>query len=427
VRFGIVADDNTGATDAAGMLTERGVRTVLFIDAPGSEGADDVASGYDAAVVGTNARSVPPAAAYRRTAEAVRTLARMHAEKFQIKYCSTFDSTPEGNIGPCLDAAMEVLKTDATVVSPALPVNGRTTYCGYHFVKGELLSESPLKDHPLNPMTDSNLVRWLQMQTERKVSLAPLAVIRRGAKVLEGFLRSRIERGEAYFVTDTLEQNDLTTIARATATWPLISGGSGITAEVPGILFPGAGELSFCERLKGFGRETLVIAGSCSPATRDQNAFALRNGFAGLHADGREILDDSVAIDEFADRASGELERSGAVVLYASSGPDEVECIQAHGASKGLSATEVGERVAAFLSEVGARLIERGRIGRLVVSGGETSGAVCHRLGIRALEVGLPVDPGVPYCFPIDGPDLVVCLKSGNFGARDFYWKVQGL
>lgn len=427
MRFGIVADDNTGATDAAGMLTEKGVRTVLFIALPGPKHLEETAREYDAAVIGACTRSIAPKEAYDRTAEAVGLLQQMGVEKLQIKYCSTFDSTPDGNIGPTLDAAMDLLKTDATVVSPALPVNGRTTYQGYHFVNGQLLSESPLKDHPLNPMTDANLVRWLQRQTGRKVSPASLEIIRKGPEALETFLRLRMQQGDAYFVTDTIEQSDLTTIARATAEWPLISGGSGITAEIPGILFPGERNLTFSERLAKCSRNTLVIAGSCSPATRQQNAFALANGFVGLRLDGATVLEGRIAPDEITNAASQEFARGKNILLHASSDPAEVRRVQEHGKSMGLSATDTGEKIASTLAEVAARLIEREEVGRLIVSGGETSGSVCRRLGVSALEVGLPIDPGVPYCFPIERPGIVMALKSGNFGARQFYLKVQHL
>ena len=428
MRFGIVADDNTGATDAAGMLTEKGVRTILFIDVPDSKNFQEVARQYDAAVIGACTRSIAPAAAYARTTEAVELLLKQpDVQKTQIKYCSTFDSTRKGNIGPSLDAAMDALQTKATIVSPALPVNGRTTYLGYHFVNGDLLSESPLKDHPLNPMTDANLVRWLQRQTRRKVSLAPLPVIRKGVEALRDFLGRGVKCGEEYFVTDTIEQRDLTTIAEATADWPLISGGSGITAEIPAVLFPGRKALSFAERLSRYSKGTLVIAGSCSPATRGQNAHALANGFAGLRLDGLAVLEKTTDLAAVSEAALREFRRGRNVLVYASSDPGEVVRVQERGKSLGLSEPETGEKIATALAEIGATLIDRGGVGRLVISGGETSAAVCRRLGTLALEVGLPIEPGVPYCFSVEAPHLIMVLKSGNFGSEDFYLKTRKL
>jgi 3-dehydrotetronate 4-kinase len=427
VKFGIVADDNTGATDAAGMLTEKGVRTILFVELPEPGHLGRIAEEYDAGVIGACTRSIAPQAAYERTYQAVKLLAQMGVEKIQVKHCSTFDSTPEGNIGPSLDAALDALKTQASIVAPALPINGRTTYFGYHFVHGELLSESPLKDHPLNPMTDANLVRWLQRQTRRKVSLAPLPVVRQGAGALRDFLRQRTEQGEEYFVTDAIDQKDLAIAAEATVRWPLISGGSGITAEIPALLFPDRKSLSFSERLSGCGRRTLAIAGSCSPVTREQNAFALANGFVGLRLDGGHVLEGKVDLPGFAQAASNAFARGKSVLLYASSDPVEVKRVQEHGRSLGLSAAETGEKIAAVLSEIGGLIMDRENVGRLVISGGETSGAVCRQLGTVSFEVGLPIEPGVPYCFPIQPRNLMMALKSGNFGSADFCLRVQQL
>lgn len=427
MRFGIIADDYTGASDAASMLTERGVRTALCLDLPERVHLQRLAQDFDAVVLGLRTRAIAPADAYRETAQAARLLLEVGAEKIQVKYCSTFDSTPRGNIGPSLDAVLEATGAEATIVAPALPVNGRTTYCGYHFVHGQLLSESPLRDHPLNPMTDANLVRWLQQQTPRKVALAPLPVVRRGVAGVLAHLGDGLAEGSVYFVVDAVEQNDLSIAVRATEAWPVLSGGSGITAEIPGLMFPDGGQLCFAEQLSGCAPGTLVIAGSCSPATRDQNAFAQGHGFLGLRCDGVAVLEGELSPAALAAEAGSAMAHGQGVVLTTSSNPAEVLRVQRHGQTMGLSETQVGERIATALAACAARLIEHDRLGRLIVSGGETSGAVCRELGLRALEVGLPIDPGVPYCFPLSGPPLLVVLKSGNFGAPGFYLKVRGL
>jgi uncharacterized protein YgbK (DUF1537 family) len=238
MRFGIVADDHTGATDAAGMLTERGVRTVLLLDWSSPTEVAAVVAPFQAIVLGAETRSVAPEAAFRRTAEGVDLLKAIGADQVQFKYCSTFDSTPRGNIGPSLDAAMERLGARGAVVCPALPVNGRLTFMGYHFVNGQLLSESPLRDHPLNPMTDSNLVRWLSQQTRRRVGLADFFTVRRGSDALRQSLDAQLAEGCSYVVTDAIEDRDLAMIAEATRDWPLASGGSGITAALADLHFP---------------------------------------------------------------------------------------------------------------------------------------------------------------------------------------------
>ena len=427
MRFGIVADDHTGATDAAGMLTERGVKTVLCLSVPEPGQLLHLSEAYDAVVIGTRSRALPPCDASEVTAAAVRALVECGAAKVQVKYCSTFDSTPQGNIGPSLDAAMDVLGARATIVAPALPVNGRTTYCGYHFVDGRLLSESHMKDHPLTPMTDSCLVRWLQHQTQRRVSLVGHETVREGPEAVTRALEEGARRGEVYFVTDAVCQADLGVIARATADWPLVTGGSGITAEIPALLFGPRPALSFAQRLAVVPESTLVVAGSCSPATRQQNEHAEQSGFLAIQIEGSAVLAGTVDVDGTVAQVRAALSTHGGVVLRASAEPAEVERVQRLGAERDLSPTEVGEMVAAALAELAVHVVASGDVGRLIVSGGETAGAVCRRLGVEAVEVGLPVAPGVPYCFPIPGPHLLLVLKSGNFGGDDFYVRVRAL
>ncbi len=428
MRFGIVADDNTGASDAAGMLTERGLRTALVLSSGEVGPGNGFLEGFDALVLGTRTRSVAPSLARQRTAEAMERLKQLGAEKIQLKYCSTFDSTPEGNIGPSLDAGLKAVNRDATIVCPALPINGRTTYNGYHFVNGVLLSESPLRDHPLNPMTDSNLVRWLQQQTERRAELLRLGEIRRGPEHARAALDALVEDGVSYVVTDAVEQSDLTIIARATADWPFISGGSGITAEIPGLMFPDRRPLSFADRIQELREGLLVVSGSQSPATRAQNAFALSKGFNGVALEPRELLAGEADLDEVVEEGGRLLRKGEPVIVFArADSPEDVRKVQEFGDALGLSVTQTGERIAETLAKAAARLIHAGLVGRLVISGGETSGAVCAAAHLGMFEVGLPVHPGVPYCFPASRRDLMVVLKSGNFGSEDFYLRVLRL
>lgn len=426
MKFGIVADDNTGASDAAGMLTEQGVRTVLVLRVDDLSSNDAFLEGFDAIVVGTQIRSVDPVTAAARTHASVARLNELGVSKIQLKYCSTFDSTPEGNIGCSLDAGLDATGQRSTVVAPALPVNGRTTYNGYHFVNGVLLSESPLRHHPLNPMTDSNLVRWLQRQTDRRVDVLRLDDIRRGVEHARDKMQKLINAGVAYVVVDAIEQSDLKVVAEITAQWEFISGGSGITAEIPALMFPDRKPLTFTQRIAGLRPGMLVVSGSMSPATRAQKAFALDNGFAGLAIEPRQALESTVSIDELAADAIGFLADGLPVIVYsAANSPEDVRKVQDYGRRLGLSVTEVGERIARTLAVVARGIADTGLVGRLVISGGETSGAVCASLGFGAMEVGLPVDPGVPYCFPASHPRLMVVLKSGNFGGEDFYIRVM--
>ncbi len=425
--FAVVADDNTGASDSAGMLTAKGVRTILFIDIPAGKDLSELASGYDAVVVAMGTRSIDPREAHRLTAKAVKALSGLGIGKLQFKYSSSFDSTPAGNIGPSLDACLDVLEASGTIVCPALPVYGRTVRGGILYVDGVPLAESSMKDHPLNPMTGSDIVDWLQAQTRRRVSLVELEAVRSGEGSLEAALEEEVRGGASYVVTDAVEQSDLDAIARATAGWVLVSGSSGITSAVPGAVFGERPDLSFEERLAGLSGPVLVAAGSCTPATRAQNALALRSGFAGVRVSGVEAVEGRLASAALIEEASEELGKGRNVLVHASAGAEEVERVQQCGRDKGLSVPETGVKVAAGLAEIVAGALEGGRADRLVVSGGETSGAVCSRLGMRALEVGLPIEPGVPYCFPVEGREMVVALKSGNFGSEDFYLRVRKL
>jgi uncharacterized protein YgbK (DUF1537 family) len=423
-KLGIVADDYTGASDAASMLTERGVRTLLCIGVPGKK---ELPAGYEAIVIGLPTRSVHPRRAYREVFRAAKFLDKLHVRKIQVKYCSTFDSTKKGNIGPSLDAATKALSVKGTIVCPALPVNGRTTCMGHHFVGGALLSESPLRHHPLNPMIDSNLVRWLQHQTRRKVGLLPLPVIRQGRGAVRARIRACLASGERYWVADALEQSDIAIVARATQDHLLISGGSGITAEIPGLLFGKRPPLSFKGKLAGIDKRVLVIAGSCSPATRAQNAFAMAKGWSGIKIDGVDILRKSAMPARFAEKALASLAMGCGTVVYSSASPEEVKKSQALGGKMGLTAEATGLRISEFLAEVCAEVMANVPSLRLVLSGGETTGSVIRKLGWKALEIGLPVNPGVPYGFPSGMPGMLIALKSGNFGDRDFYLNVGKL
>ncbi len=427
MKFGIVADDNTGATDAAGMLTEAGISTVFLVGTPGYNSNPETIESFDAAVIGTCSRSISLHDADILTSGAFRFLKQSGAEKFQLKYCSTFDSTKKGNIGISLDAALKELGTNRTIVAPALPVNGRTTYLGYHFVNGVPLNESPMRNHPLNPMTDANLVRWLQYQTEKKVALAPLNIIRKGSWALKRHLNQKVRNGASYIVTDATEQQDLEIIAEATEKWPLLSGGSGITAAIPRQLFKRRRNLDFSERLQKYSRQTLVVAGSCSEATRAQNKLASRHGFKLFVVDSLKILDRSFSVERFRKRIVKHLKTGGNAIIASSATPETIEKVHSALVETKISPEIFGELVAGTLSEIISSVFDYVMPGRMVVSGGETSGAICQRLGISMMETGLPIAPGVPYCFPLHGPDVLTILKSGNFGGEDFYLQARDL
>ena len=427
MKLGLIADDNTGATDAAGMLTQRGVRTVLALDAD-SQLPLAALAGFEALVVGTQNRSIAPAAAAEATRRAIGLLKAWGADRFQVKYCSTFDSTREGNIGPSLDAALDALATGATIVCPALPVNDRTVYQGHLFVGSRLLSESALRNHPLNPMTDANIVRWLGYQTSKKVGLTDLSVIRLGAQATKRMLEKRVAEGCSHIVTDAVGDEDLLVIAEATRDWPLLSGGSGLTAAMAGMHYPRRSALRFDRELAAVGMATLVVSGSQSPMTRRQAERALAQGWAAIRLDVPAVLRGTCDLDSIVARAGEELSHNRPVLVYSPSDLDgQATEVLTLGRTLGLSDVDTGNRIANALAEVAHRLIRQQRVNRLVVSGGETAAAVCRRLGIQAVEVGTPISPGVPFCFTWPDRRLLLVLKSGNFGAEDLYQQVRDL
>ena len=423
MKLGIIADDNTGATDAAGMLTEQGIKTLLLFRPERIPEERTRIAGFEAVVVATRIRSLPPGCARQLAGDALAALRAAGCDKFQLKYCSTFDSTREGNIGPTLDACLDVLGQRATVVCPALPVNGRRVYQGHLFVGQALLSDSPLRDHPLNPMTDSNIARWLQHQTKRKVALVPLETLRNNPAALAACVAPEGDGGISYRVVDAIDDDDLLRIAEACRDLPFVSGGSGLTTGLARAHFPVRPPLDFRDRRRGDG-PVLAISGSMSPATRAQNEWALAHGFAAapIHAGDavRGLLDTQIRATEVVSL----LARGGRVLVRTdTTHPGEIQEIQSLGRSLGLSEVQTGERIAQALARIARAVCDACPPRLLIASGGETSGAVCEALEIAAAEVGLPVEPGVPYVFPTDRPGLTLVLKSGNFGSGGFYGK----
>lgn len=404
--FCAAADDDTGATDLAGMLSEGGLRTVLVVDGDPERWAD----GYDAVILGTGSRALPLADAYARTREAVRKLKALRPRVIEIKYCSTFDSTPEGNIGQSLDAAMDELGEPFTVALPALPVNGRTTYMGQHFVNVQLLSDSPMRNHPLTPMRNSNLVSHLQTQTSRRVGLASYPVTRAKLDALR-------ESGVQIAVLDCIDDAGLQNACEAIAHLPLISGSSAPAMKLPAIWrregwwTPTRREFRWS---RVDGRGFLVVAGSCSEATRCQNEW--------LEGQGAEcIILDPIALASGAELPAIPAGRD--CLIRTASSADDIERVRGWARQQGLSSADAGLKIAYALAQLVSRVVAQCPPAGLIVAGGETSSAICRTLGFGALEIGRNIEPGVPLCFPLSGLDAPLVLKSGNFGSPSFYGK----
>jgi uncharacterized protein YgbK (DUF1537 family) len=410
--LGCIADDFTGATDLANMLVRGGMRTVQTIGVPSAPLAEEV----DAVVVALKSRTIPAAEAVALSLAALAWLKQAGCRQFYFKYCSTFDSTPAGNIGPVTEALMDALGADFTIACPAFPEAGRTICRGYLFVGDVLLSESGMKDHPLTPMTDANLVRVLQAQTRRKVGLIRYDTVAQGADAIRARIAALRAEGIGIAIVDALADHDLRRMAEATADLPLVTAGSGVGLGIADH-HRRAGHLANAASAAPLPRvagHAAVLSGSCSVATNAQVAdwTAARPAF---RIDPLRLAAGEKVAEEALAWATPKLS-AGPVLIYATSTPDEVRAVQTE-----LGVARAGALVEQALAAIAAGLVRAG-VRKLVVAGGETSGAVVGALGIRALRIGPQIDPGVPWTQSLDTP-LALALKSGNFGSVDFFAK----
>jgi 3-dehydrotetronate 4-kinase len=417
--LGCIADDLTGATDLALMLTRAGMRTVQVMQVPD---ANTDLDGYDAVVVALKSRTNPAAEAIAWSCASATALRARGAKQLFFKYCSTFDSTDAGNIGPVADALLDLIGADFTLACPAFPTNKRTIYLGNLFAGDVPLAESPMKDHPLTPMRDSNLVRVLQRQTKHKVGLVPFATVARGADAIEDAFRAARSRGERYVICDAITDEHLYDIGRAAADMKLITGGSGVALGLPSN-FIRAGLMKATEpptRMIAAPGRAAILAGSCSEATRGQIAAAIKAGVPAFKVDPLALAAGTVTADAVLGWVA-EQPAAKPILIYSSDDPAQVRAAQDK-----LGRDKAGAIVEHLLADVARALVGQG-VTRLIVAGGETSGAVVNGLGVTALEIGPEIDPGVPWTKAkgraADGRDLVLALKSGNFGAADFFTK----
>ena len=405
--FGAIADDFTGATDLAGLLARSGVPVSLRLGVP----TEPPSATAPLEIIALKCRTAPVAEAVAETRAALVWLRAAGAQRFFWKYCSTFDSTARGNIGPVAEALMADLGTAQTIYCPAFPENGRSIYMGNLFVGDQPLSESPMKDHPLTPMRDSNLMRLLAPQVTKPVGLANRLTVARGG------LRQRLDdlaaQGVAHVVVDAVANDDLLLIAQACQNLVLLTGGSAVAMALPalwqarGLL----GEAAATGVAKAAPGPALVLSGSCSAMTNRQVADYVAKGHPSYRLDPLALADHgpAAALDWLKGQASGAL-------IYATAEPDHVRAAQAR-----LGVEQAGAVVERALAAIAVAARDLGTR-RFVVAGGETSGAVAKALGITRLDIGAEIAPGVPWCFAQSGgQDVAITLKSGNFGAVSFF------
>ncbi|MFZ9182043.1 MAG: 3-oxo-tetronate kinase [Hylemonella sp.] len=411
LKLGCIADDFTGATDLANNLVRAGMRVVQTIGVP--NGALDVE--VDAVVVALKSRTIAPAEAVAQSLDALRWLQGQGASQIYFKYCSTFDSTPQGNIGPVTEALMAALGTDFTIATPAFPDNGRTVFKGYLFAGDVLLSESGMQNHPLTPMTDPNLVRVMQAQCHSKVGLIDYRAVALGPEAVRARIAELKSQGVRIAIVDAVSNQDLLRLGPALKDLPLLTAGSGVAIGLPANF--GLAPTPQASALPPAAGLCAVLSGSCSVATHQQVRHFIESGRPAFVLDPLRIAaGENVAAQALA--WAEPLLKNGPVLVYSTAKPDEVKAIQGK-----LGVQAAGEMVERALGSIARGLLERG-VRQLVVAGGETSGACVQALGVKQLQIGPQIDPGVPWCHTVTefGP-LHLTLKSGNFGSEDFFTK----
>ena len=413
--LGAIADDFTGATDLASMLVRNGMRTVQLIGVPR---ADQPAPDADAVIVALKSRTAPVAQAVAESLESLAWLRKSGARQIFFKYCSTFDSTDQGNIGPIADALLQALDADFALACPAFPANARSVYQGHLFVGTALLNESGMEHHPLTPMTDPSLVRVLTRQTTGTVGLVPYATVSQGAEAIRKAMDALRTQGHRYAIVDAIEDSHLVAIGAAAASHALITGGSGVAMGLPAN-FRAAGFLpqrANSAALPSVSGPAAAIAGSCSRATLAQlDAAAERIPVLRLDP---LATPDAKALAAQALAWTKDKLGTTPVVIAASAPANQVAALQ-----EKLGRDAAGALVEHAMACIAEGLYAAG-VRRMVVAGGETAGAVVARLGVASLRIGAEIDPGVPWTYA-EGTraPMLLALKSGNFGARDFLTK----
>jgi 3-dehydrotetronate 4-kinase len=415
--FGAIADDFTGATDLAALLARSGAKVSLRLGVP----SEPPRATAPIEIIALKIRTAPVADAIAEALAALAWLRRAGAQRFFWKYCSTFDSTPQGNIGPVAEALMAKLGVAQTIYCPAFPENGRAIFMGNLYVGEQPLAESSMKDHPLTPMRDSNLMRLLAPQVTKPVGLVNRLAVARGPQAISGQLDALKTKDIAHVIVDAVANEDLGLIAEAASTMTLLTGGSALAMPLPEV-WRGQGHLTLDGRsahaIAPEGR-SLVLSGSCSAMTNRQVAHYLKTGQPGLRLDPLALAADGV--QPILNWLSQQQPQS-APLIYATAASEEVRAVQSQlGAERAGSLVEQGLAKAAVAAQgMGFR--------RFVIAGGETSGAVSKALGVVQLDIGREIAPGVPWCIATsDGDTIAIALKSGNFGAETFFEDALGM
>ena len=416
MKLGCIADDFTGATDLANNLVRSGMRVIQTLGVPKAPLSTDV----DAVVVALKSRTMPAPDAIAQSLDALKWLKSQGAEQIYFRYCSTFDSTPDGNIGPVTEALMDALHCKFTIATPAFPDNGRTVFKGYLFAGAVLLNESGMQNHPLTPMTDANLVRVMQAQTKRKVGLIDHTIIALGTQAIEEKINQLESEGVGVAIVDATSNKDLKTLGPALKNMALVTAGSGVAIGLPSNWGLKASPLSAAlPKAQGY---QAIVSGSCSLATQAQVAHYKSSGLPSWSFQALSWSEQDAPAQIKADVAKAiawaqPLLAKGPVLIYATTDAETLHQVQAK-----LGREQAGAWMESALAQVTLGLQKLG-VKQWVIAGGETSGACVQALNISQMQIGPQIDPGVPWCFASGHSAGHLALKSGNFGTPDFFTK----
>ena len=405
MKLGAIGDDFTGSSDLASTLAKQGMRVAQYTGVPTDAAEADVEAG----VIALKSRSIDPKIAVAQSLAALEWLMAQGCEQIFFKYCSTFDSTPDGNIGPVAEALAMVLNAESVIVCPAFPGTGRSVFQGHLFVGDRLLNESGMENHPLTPMTDPDLRRCLRAQTNLPVGHVGAEAVFDGATAIVEALKAEQAAGNRLIVVDAIRDEDLMNIGRAAKGLSLVTGGSGVALGLPQNFGCVPGPVPW----SGQSGKAVILSGSCSTATRGQVEYhAARHPFTEI--DAVEVIEGRLSAVNLADWA---MAQDGLPLIYSFADPKVVAEVQ-----KTFGREKAADAIEGLFAEVARHCRERGAT-RIITAGGETSGAVVEGLGLGRLGIGPEIDPGVPALRA--GPDLVLALKSGNFGTEDFFEKAD--
>ncbi|MDC0609430.1 four-carbon acid sugar kinase family protein [Vibrio sp.] len=415
-KIGVIADDFTGATDIAGFLVENGMSSIQLTQLPNSGVSFDV----DCLVVSLKSRSCPSEQAVRDSLAALKWLTEQGCNQLYFKYCSTFDSTAEGNIGPVTDALLDEMNEPFTILCPSLPVNGRTVYNGYLFVFNQLLSDSGMRNHPINPMTESNVVSLMESQSKGKCGLIDVTTVELGSEAIQRKIESLIGEGYRYAIVDALTQQHLDLIGHATKELRLVTGGSGLASGIAKAHLSHSDSSCASEQGYPVKAKSVVLSGSCSVMTNKQvEQYKSKSQVSSFAVDVESCLSDSNYVEFVTQWYENTFDANHlAPIIYATANSEQLKKIQQQYGVKPAS-----EAIETFFEQLAKRLRDND-VRNFIVAGGETSGAVTKGLNINGFHIGPQIAPGVPWVKSLD-EQISLALKSGNFGDEHFFEKAQ--